>query len=327
MLSSVGGERCAECSGAIVDAGDELVCGSCGAVTGKEVLEDWVKNKKPQAIDFTAHALGGYLGPLEHGYEERFSKGFARASSSFEYLKLVSDFAGKEDTAIYTCVKMIERVCEKLSLPRIVVGQAAVMANKLFAVKRERNDITTAAVSAYSIICACKIEGVTSVGVREIVDAHRLMGRRVKTSALIQLSLNSQTNAGARRAEEYVGRVIARLSSCSSLCSDLEGRGIKAASYFSRLRKAAGEVLAAVDQPSRGGHSPCTLAATAVYAAEISLARSESRKRLLSQRDIAVCVNVAEYTVREQYGEIFRHMLERQPVTAAERTATLPEPN
>ncbi|HUI85718.1 MAG TPA: hypothetical protein VLY21_01015 [Nitrososphaerales archaeon] len=325
MSVSVAVGKCVECTGAIVDLGDELVCGSCGIVTAKEVLDSVRAERAPQAIDYTAHSLGGYLGPLEPGYHEKFSRGFSASSSTFQYLKLVSDFAGREDGAVYACAKMIERVCEKLSVPRVVLGQATVTAKKLLETKRERNDITTAAVSAYAIISACKTEGVTSVGVREIVEAHRLMGRRVKTSALIQLSLESPVRTSARRAEEYVSRVVSRLESVEGLSEQLTGLGMGGIPYFNRLREAAKDTLGKVDPTARGGHSPCTLAATAVYAAEVVLSRRESRKRLLSQRDVAESVNVAEYTVREQFGEIFRPLLQQQ-AAVTERTPPTPPP-
>ena len=186
-------EKCSECSGQIIDAGDEFVCQSCGMVTAKEVLEGR-ERKMPQALDYTPHALGGFLGPPEQEYEEQQSPptppAFPDASSSFKYLKLVSDFVGKGESCVYSCAKMIERVCEKLSTPKIVVSQSMVIANKVFEL-RKRNEITVAAISAYSIITACKIEGITSVGVKEVVEAHRALGRRVKATALIQISLDS----------------------------------------------------------------------------------------------------------------------------------------
>jgi transcription initiation factor TFIIIB Brf1 subunit/transcription initiation factor TFIIB len=306
MLASECVEGCSECGGKVVDTGDELVCMSCGAVVGKEVV-DGVNGREPQAIDYTGHALGGYMGPMDYGYEEIFSKGFSGASSTFRYLKLVSDYSGKEDSSVYACAKMIERVCEKLSLPRIVVSQAVVIAKRLFCVKRSNSDVTVAAVSAYSIASSCKVYGVTSVGLRDIIAAHRALGRRVKVSAMIKLSLESPFRYGPRRAEDYLTRVVARLSSNRKLVDALRSSGISETAYFNKLRAAASEALSAVDQAERGGHNPCALAATAVYAAEVVLSGIESRKRLLTQRDVAECVDIAEYTVREQYGEIFRN--------------------
>jgi len=301
-------EKCSECSGQIIDAGDEFVCQSCGMVTAKEILEGR-ERKMPQALDYTPHALGGFLGPPEQEYEEQQSPlpppAFPDAASSFKYLKLVSDFAGKGESCVYSCAKMIERVCEKLSTPKIVVSQSMVIANKVFEL-RKRNEITVAAISAYSIITACKIEGITSVGVREVLEAHRALGRRVKATSLIQISLDSPIKTRARRAEDYLTRVIAHLSSNSGLRRRLEEHRMSETVYYNKLYKVAREALSIVEREAMGGHSPCGLAASAVYAAEVALAQLDSRIRFLSQREVAECIGVAEYTVREQYGEIFR---------------------
>ncbi|MDV3277423.1 MAG: hypothetical protein LYZ69_03020 [Nitrososphaerales archaeon] len=284
---------------------DEFVCSSCGVVTEKEVVESG-EGRSPKAIDFTGQALGGYLGPLEWGPRERFSRGLAASPSSFRYLKLVSDFAGREDSTLYSCVKMIERVCEKLSLPGVVMRHAILIAKRLFQGKGFGRATNAATVSAYSIITACKIEAVTTIGVREVVRAHRLLGRRVKASSLIQLSLNSPFKAHARRPEEYVPRVVARLSLCIELTKRLADEGVNKTVYFNSLRTAALEALCVLGEAERGGRSPCALAATAAYAGEALLSRREGRKMRVTQKELAECGDVAEYTVREQYGDLFR---------------------
>ncbi len=324
MLSSSSSylEKCSECSGQIIDAGDEFVCQSCGMVTAKEVLEGR-ERKLPQALDYTPHALGGYLGPPEQEYEEQSPPAFSETSSSFKYLKLVSDFAGKGEGCVYSCAKMIERVCEKLSTPKIIVSQSMVIANKVFGL-RKRNEITVAAISAYSIITACKIEGITSVGVKEVVEAHRALGRRVKATSLIQISLDSPIKTRARRAEDYLTRVIAHLSSNSGLRRRIEEQRMSETVYYNKLYQVAREALGIVEREAMGGHSPCGLAASAVYAAEVALAQLDSRIRLLSQRDVAECIGVAEYTVREQYGEIFRPV-GRELKDAIRRRESLPQ--
>src|SRR5712692_3785239 len=316
-------EKCSECSGQIIDAGDEFVCQSCGMVTAKEVLEGR-ERKTPQALDYTPHALGGYLGPPEQVDEEQSPPpAFPDASSSFKYLKLVSDYAGKGESCVYSCAKMIERVCEKLSTPKIVVSQSMVIANKVFEL-RKRNEITVAAISAYSIITACKIEGITSVGVKEVIEAHRALGRRVKTTSLIQISLDSPIKTRARRAEDYLTRVIAHLSSNSGLRRKLEEHMMSETVYYNKLYEVAREALGIVEREAMGGHSPCGLAASAVYAAEVALAQLDSRIRFLSQREVAECIGVAEYTVREQYGEVFRPV-GRELKHAIRREESLPQ--
>src|SRR5437773_11039349 len=121
--SSIYLEKCSECSGQIIDAGDEFVCQSCGMVTAKEVLEGR-ERKMPQALDYTPHALGGFLGPPEQAYEEQQSPStppaFPDASSSFKYLNLTSDIVGQGEGCVYSCARMFERCGEKLTTAQIV---------------------------------------------------------------------------------------------------------------------------------------------------------------------------------------------------------------
>lgn len=321
MLETESDQRCAECSGKIIDAGEELVCASCGVVGKKEVM-DVLRAPPLQAIDFTGQALGGYLGSLVPTNEERHTTGISGARTSYHYLKLVSDYAGREDSTTYSCAKLIERTCDGLGLPGTVMREAVVIAKKVLK-SQTAERVGTGAVSSYSIITACRIVGATSVGAREVIAAHRALGRRVSISALIQLSLDSPYRAPPRKPQDYLARIIGKLSSDSSTLGELKVAGIRDAAYFRMLRDEAWGALARVDDISIAGHNPCALAATAVYAAEAGLAKREGRKTILSQRDLARCVGVAEYTVREQYRKIFKPVLILRN-SAKRRTQALP---
>jgi transcription initiation factor TFIIIB Brf1 subunit/transcription initiation factor TFIIB len=303
VLSSKSSARCKECAGEVVDVGDELVCRACGIVYEKLVVEPETGGR-PSAGEYAQH-LGGYLGPKEFGFKERFASGLTDSGSNFRYLKLLSDNAGRGDSTSLACIAMIDRVCGRLSLPRIVSAEAARLSKKLMAVKRGSSHITTGAVAALSIIAACRVEGVSSTSVREVVGALRAMGRRVKTSSLIQLSLNSPVRILPRPAEDYVGRVIVRLESKLREDHDRADCGASLQRYMVKLREAALEVLGATGPEARAGHNPCALAASAVYAGEVILSKREGRHRQLTQRTVAECAGVAEYTVREQFGEVF----------------------
>jgi transcription initiation factor TFIIIB Brf1 subunit/transcription initiation factor TFIIB len=306
----------------MVDAGDELVCQSCGIVGDKEVVETG-KPRTPVAIDFTGQALGGYMGSIEVSYRDRFSRGFAHSASRYEYLKVVSDYAGREESSVYACARMIERVCEKLGLPRFVLPQALRIAKRILAAGTRERRVTLAAVSAYALIAACKAEGVTSASVKDVVSTFQAQGRRVKASSIIQLSLESPMKTEARGPEDYVGRVVAKLSSNQDLAKALTSEGIPPTPYFSALREGARDILESLGWDVKVGRSPCALAATAVYGAELLLAEREGRPRRITQREVALCGDTAEYTVREQYKEIFV----RSPVRLRERAeGTLPLP-
>ena len=314
--------RCSSCCGDLIDAGDELVCQSCGIVKEKEVVE-MGRSRAPVAIDFTGQALGGYMGSIEVSNRDRFSPGFSRSSSTYGYLKVVSDYAGREESSVYTSARMIERVCEKLGLPRVVMSHAILIAKKLLAANTRGRRVTVATVSAYALIASCKAEGVTSANVRDILAAYQALGRRVKASSLIQISLNSPIKTEARGPEDYVGRVIARLSMNPKLAAGLSKDCPFPTLYFNTLRVMAKEILDSLDWNAKAGRSPCALAATAVYGAELLLAKKEKRARRITQRDVAECGDTAEYTVREQYREIFMRAMLRSGRGAEE---SLPAP-
>ncbi|MGA2198429.1 MAG: hypothetical protein ABSG45_00675 [Nitrososphaerales archaeon] len=289
-------------------------------VTPKEVVESGEDGAR-QAIDYTNHSLGSYLGPLEYGYEEIFSKGLSGSPSTFKYLKTISDFSYKEGAGVYTCARLMERVCEKLALPKTVVAESVAIAKGVMQMREGHGEITIAAVSAFAIINACKRLRVTSVGVREIMEVHRNLGYRVKSSVIIQISIDSPIKTRPRRAEEYLGNVMVHLE-------PLFGADAGApAGYLNALYEASRVALESVDGPARGGHNPRALAATAVYAGEIALAVAEDRKKMISQREISACVGVAEYTVREQFVEIFRPRMEEIGKSLRSRTRLHPEPS
>ncbi len=255
--------------------------------------------------------LGSYMGTKRITQRERASRGLSGSNSKYEYLKTLSDFAGKEEGAEETCEKMVERVGEKLFLPRVVIDEAGSIARSLLTTRRRGRRITIAAVSAYSLISACKLEGVSSVSVREIVGAHVSMGRRVSSSSIIQLGLESPVKTFARSPEEYLSRVFARLSLIPEFSKRLRSERASQTAFLSSLRDAAVKILRSTDSIEMTGKRPCALAASAVYSAELALSRCESRRKRLTQRELAECGDTAEYTIREQCASIFAPAVEK----------------
>ena len=123
--------------------------------------------------------------------------------------------------------------------------------------------------------------------------------------SLIQLSLDSQVKVRARRPEDCLAKIIAKLSQNARVVGQLEREGVKTSAYLMELRSLAGQVVSQIDECVKAGHRPSALAATAVYTAEQLLVKRDRRERRITQRDVADCGETAEYTVREQYREIF----------------------
>jgi transcription initiation factor TFIIIB Brf1 subunit/transcription initiation factor TFIIB len=324
MFSFDFGKACPECSGSLIDAGNELVCPGCGIVSEKEVIEVY-RSKGPALVELTTHALGSYLGSAGLTMGERNSRGFSKSHSTYGYLKTLSDFAGREDGSTYECAKIVERVCEKLSLPKMVAAEATVLAKRLVGcTKGTDRRITLAAVSACAILASCKAAGVASVSTPQVLEAHRSMGRRVKVSSVIQVALRSDLKARPTRPEECLSRLLVNLSKNTRLGGLLEAENVGMTLYLRELRSLAEEVLGLVDDSEKAGHRPSALAATAIYAAEVILAGREHRERRIAQKDVAECGEIAEYTVREQYRQIFTPSLTNSKFVPALNTLVRP---
>ncbi|MDE1852706.1 MAG: hypothetical protein KGI38_03040 [Thaumarchaeota archaeon] len=303
-------ESCSDCSRALLDTGDELVCPSCGAVKEK-VVQEVGFHPLSKASALGKEPLGSYMGTKGGTMKERFSRGISGSNSGYEYMKIVSDFAGKEGGVALDCAKLIERVGEKLALPRVVILEAASISRKVLGMARRGRRMSVAEISAYSLIAACKIEGATAVSVREAIEAFSQLGRAVKSSAIIQLTIESPVRTYARRPEEYVARVLAKLSLNQALARKLAVEEIPPPAFFNSLRKFALELILSGDREEMTGKRPCALAASAVYSAELVLSLREARKKVLTQRELAECGDTAEYTIREQCATIFMPGVER----------------
>jgi transcription initiation factor TFIIIB Brf1 subunit/transcription initiation factor TFIIB len=295
---------CPECLNPMVDAGEELACQRCGVAMPKETSEV-EPIPAPGSRLRTEEPLGSYMGSVRVTAGERYSRGLSGSQSKYEYLKKLSDFAGKADGPVETCGRMIQRVGEKLLLPKHVIDQAKAMSKSVLESFHGQRRATLAVVSAYALISACKVEGISSVSVREIIGAHTALGRRIRFSSIIQLSLESPFKTFARKPEDYISRVLGRLTQSQDFARRLRRDGTPGPAYLRSLREAAMEVLQSIDRKELAGRRPCALAASAVYSAECVLSTCESRRRRLTQRELAECGDTAEYTIREQCARVF----------------------
>ena len=295
---------CPECLLVYIDGGEEMVCPKCGRVQSKQ-YEDPSPARAVENLSPKRPQLGSFMGTMRITPRERTSKGIAGSDSKYEYLKALSDFAGRDEGPGGACERIINRVGEKLSLPRVALDEASAVARTMLSSNHCHRRFTLAALSAYSLVTACRLGGVTSWSVREIISAHAALGRRVNASSFIQLSLESPIKTLPRRPEDYISRVLGRLSWNQRLAERLSSEGASQASYFGALREIAKELLSKVRPDELSGRRPCALAAASIYSAELVLAIRESRKRRLTQRLLAECGDAAEYTIREQCATIF----------------------
>ena len=266
----------------------------------------------PRPRESVRRFLGSYLGSRSTRREDRTARGITGVDEGYEYIKKMSDFVGRDDDSAAECARLIERVGEKLFIPRRVLVEAASMAREVLAAsKGSKRRLTVATVSAHALISACRVEGATGANVREIIDAHLVLGRRVSSSSIIQLALESPIRTYPRTAGEYVPRVLGRLSLDAAFASGLARDGVSLEAYFGSLRRLAAELLSLAEPTELSGRKPCALAASALYSSEAALAGRESRRRRVTQRQLAECAGASEYTIREQCAAVFAPAIRR----------------
>jgi transcription initiation factor TFIIIB Brf1 subunit/transcription initiation factor TFIIB len=280
--------RCPECRGHLVEAGEEWACTSCGLVakTEKTSTETAYKGRS------TSRRLGSYMGTRQ----DQNSGANFNGASTVGFAKLISDNMGV-DQAAWNCAAMIRRVAEKLSLPAFATENAVAVSEKMLAESRNgqlgRRRTSVPAISAYSILSACRAAGLDHIGSGNVIRAHNDMGHKVTKSALLHLGTESPVPLRPADPAALLRSVMGGLESNEDVLKRLRKRGAEPGPYFRRLLQASQTALGPIRQLGEG-RNPRTIAAVSVYLASQAIA-----PRAVVQRQVAEIVGVAEYTVRE----------------------------
>ena len=186
---------------------------------------------------------------------------------------------------------MTERIAERLKLPKSIVQQANLVARRLLPRKKTYN-ATIPAISAYSLLYACRSVDVAHVSHREILAAYTDAGYMVSKSRLMRISLESTMPLPQASMDELVRAALGRLQSSESVVARLRRLNVDPKTYFTRLFDLAREVAA--ESRDLAGFSPRTIAAGSVYVASLALSA-----KTFTQREAGETLGMAEYTVRE----------------------------
>jgi transcription initiation factor TFIIIB Brf1 subunit/transcription initiation factor TFIIB len=189
------------------------------------------------------------------------------------------------------CTALIQRISERLLLPKSVARNAVLLAGRLLFV-RESCHATLPAVVAYSLLYACRSAGVGRVGYKEILVACFDLGYRVKRSQLLRIGIESSLPMPATNIEDLLGSGARNLQRNNEVAARIRKRRLDQRTFFTRLFEVSKEVAA--KHRETGGSSPRTIAASALYLAGLKIA-----PRTLTQRETANALTIAEYTVRE----------------------------
>ena len=301
---------CPLCSSKLLLVEDELVCESCGYV-----IQGSVQAPKPveemsslNAKLFASYELGSYVGPPELDSKDTACSGIGGGQLNIKYLKMISDYGLRSSRNYdeYSCMRIISRISGKLELPEVVSVHALGLSRRFLDVKGTVKGVSIPTICLYSLIVSCKKFYVNKVNTKKLIQIFRTYGYRVSLSSLIKMSVAVNVPLTPKLSEDYLLTIIPAVSS-NPIVKERIGRHYSSpVEYERQLYRTVISILAYIDKYKKGGHNPYALAATSVYAGEMALSKIEKRQPIFSQHIVSQSVDVAEYTIREQYGELFR---------------------
>jgi len=213
-----------------------------------------------------------------------------QAGYVFGATRLRANTIGRDLLSIQ-CSRLIERVSCRFLLPRGIVQNAIQTAGRLLP-ERRMYRVAMPAISAYSLLYACRSAGITHVGFSDLQKAYSETGHRVSRSQLLRIGRESSLPLPAMRAEVLVQRAVAKLHSDPAVLDRIKRANTDESRYFASLLEAARRT--AEETGVLGGFSPKTLAAGSVWLAALRLG-----PKVIRQREAAEALGIAEYTVRE----------------------------
>jgi len=277
--------KCPECRANLTSAGEEegeRVCSACGIVAGRAAGTPEDGMSAPSVSKRTP--LGSYIVDGATGTPSLNGPGFG--------LGWIKPNVIGRGGPLLTCTGLTKRVAERLVLPKSVVENADITARKLLP-SRKACGASIYAISAYSLLHACRSAGIAHISHREILSAYADTGHKIGRAQLMRIGLDSPVRLPHADKEDLVRAVVARLQSSERVASRLREGNLDPKEYFTTLLELAKEMAA--ECSDLRGFSPRTVAAGSVYLA----ARAVSVKTF-TQREAGEALGMAEYARHER---------------------------
>ncbi|MGQ9780836.1 MAG: hypothetical protein ACUVQ8_01070 [Nitrososphaeria archaeon] len=304
------GRLCPLCNSRLLLVEDELVCQSCGYVLQDDIQVSRLAREVSYSSGklISSHELGSYVGPPKIDSGDNTFQGIGGGQLNIRYLKMVSDygFRSSKNYEEYSCMRIISRISDKLELPEAVSLYALDLSRNFLDVRLKVKGISIPAVCLYSLMVSCKKFYINRVNTKKLIRIFKELGYRVSLSSIIRISIVVDVPLAPKPSEDYLLTMIPAVTSNPIVNEKIKRYYSSPVEYERKLYRTIISVLAYIEKYKKGGHNPYALAATSVYAGEIALSKIERRQPLFSQHIVSQSVDVAEYTIREQYGELFR---------------------
>ena len=313
-------EECSECGGDLIETDADTVCKYCGLVfqrryanhqaIGNALDIDSAKHQSLGSRESIADGLGtfiDYYAPRGQGALLKDGQGRMLPQETrrrYMRLKRMNDifFHVDDKQREYRGLMIIHRIVNALELSSDLKESAASYFRK--ACQRKQGSPTLAELAIGAIYLSVRSSRVILKidDIKEVCDnsGYPLEKKRMLWAAAY---IRKKTGATIKipTPEEYLERVIHNLSAVDSLNGQIRKAGITPEEYFVKLRQATLHILRVFPHQKRGGKNPFIFACAAVCGAEIVLRKINPRRRILTQREVAVVNDVAEFSLREHF--------------------------
>lgn len=314
-------QTCPECNGRVILNRGLYVCEECGLVSDTQyVPQDYIislrKDKKELAKQYVSpgervdiiDGLGSYIGNnRDAGNRDHQGKLLSKEKELyFRRLNRIYNFRARirHRESQYRVLKSLNRVITLLQLSDKTKQRAAYIYRKSLK-QFDHKEISTHPVLMTVALFLAIRERREPVTLQEVVTAFRQLGHRIPLNKVMRITEILKKSPGIelirRKSEDYIPRLVSKIIRHPDVSLRLQRKFWTLPDYRSLLMKTVKTLLEKISPEQRGGRHPYIFAASVLYGADLLIAKTTSRRPVLTQKLLAKIVNVAEYSIRDHY--------------------------
>ncbi len=313
MVSQYKGHICIECGkDTLVTSNGFIVCRTCGTIQDK-VYVDYspilttnseliVQSSIGKNIDFVG-ALGSTIGRTSGFMREANGKAIQTGIVA-KYKRLQHRHQNparlKGNTTHLRTIIAFNRVFNSLEISNDVKYRSLFLYWKY--VNSEYRITNHVLLIALCLLQAIREAGKNApIRFSDVVNVFAKRGHRVTNKSLLRLAkeLNVPLSANRRRAEDYIEKLASTIRNSDLIQIKLKNIGISPHQYEVLLIMISNEFLQKLSRKERGGVQPFPFAVSIIYLSDRTIAKFLKKKQILTQKELALLVNSAEFTIRD----------------------------
>ena len=329
---------CSDCGGPLIQTESDIVCKNCGLVADKiyeKPALQLIKTDRSYGSTYasiskrpsTMKSLGSYIGAYRKNLltDIQGSQLKIPAKRQFKRLKPLNDiylhFDGRQRE--YRGHSFLTTICSILQITDAAKADALYLFQSVHSHLRGELKLSSLIMGSLYLAIRSRKE---NIELARLVAAAQNRGYFIHGKDIVRAASLIRQHAKIRvshvKSEEYLGNIIGRLERDPEILKKVQKKiRAKKSEYFQYLKLCARELLKNFPKTDRGGRNPFILAVAIIVAADVMLARQKivprcykrkSRRGIITQKQAALILNLAEFTLREHYLELAKPLMEAE---------------